>query len=160
MASDIICGRGARFFIAPRSPVYTARMDFSTIQHFKLEEFSSPDLPGSGANMDPGFVRKLDDVRRLCGFPLTVHSGFRTPEHNAKVGGVDSSAHTAGFAADIGALSAGAKYVIVKAALAAGFTRIGIGSTFVHLDSSPVHPANVIWIYPTLAKRTNIPTEG
>ena len=43
----------------------------------------------------------LDWVRRLYGGPIRVNSGFRSPEVNRAVGGVESSAHLKGLAADI-----------------------------------------------------------
>ena len=41
----------------------------------------------------------LNPIRKKYG-PVTITSGFRTPEHNAAVGGVDDSQHTCGQAAD------------------------------------------------------------
>lgn len=129
-------------------------MDWSTIKYFKPVEFDSPDAPGSGVNMDLGFVTKLDAVREEVGIPLSIHSGIRTPAHNAVVGGVDSSAHESGHAADIGALSDGARFKIIQAALKVGFTRIGTGATFVHLDDDPTKSQNVNWLYPSDVRRT------
>ena len=36
---------------------------------------------------------------------------------------------------------------IVQALLTAGFTRIGIASTFIHADDDPSKPQNLIWTY-------------
>ena len=43
----------------------------------------------------------LDPLRDLLGAPITVNSGFRSQEVNARVGGVPTSQHTKGEAADI-----------------------------------------------------------
>lgn len=43
----------------------------------------------------------LDPLRFLFGNPITVNSGFRSPEVNRAVGGVSTSAHLRGQAADI-----------------------------------------------------------
>lgn len=43
----------------------------------------------------------LDPLRELWGGPITVTSGFRCPVLNKKVGGVPSSQHVRGEAADI-----------------------------------------------------------
>ena len=43
----------------------------------------------------------LDPIRKEWGQPLVVTSGYRSPELNAKVGGVPSSAHVIGCAADV-----------------------------------------------------------
>lgn len=126
---------------------------WADIKYFKPVEFDSPDKPGSGYSMSPDFVRKLDCLREAVKTPLFIHSGYRTPEHNASVGGVDSSAHESGHAADIAALSSGAKFAILEAALRIGFRRVGIGSTFVHIDDDITKPQDVVWLYPQTAKR-------
>lgn len=43
----------------------------------------------------------LDPVRVMWGKPITVTSGYRSPLVNAKAGGVKSSSHLTGEAADI-----------------------------------------------------------
>ena len=43
----------------------------------------------------------LDPLREAWGGPLTVSSGYRCPELNRAVGGSATSAHTAGWAADL-----------------------------------------------------------
>lgn len=43
----------------------------------------------------------LETVRGILGDrPIVVTSGFRTPEHNAEIGGAQNSDHTVGLAAD------------------------------------------------------------
>jgi zinc D-Ala-D-Ala carboxypeptidase len=121
--------------------------------HFELSEFDSPDEIGSGKNMDSNFLAMLDDARGIAGIPFTITSGFRTPSHNAYVGGVQpslqskGSSHLFGYAADIAAPTSRQKYVIVKSLLQAGFNRIGIGNTFIHVDNDPDKDPDVIWTY-------------
>lgn len=43
----------------------------------------------------------LDGLREAWGSPITVTSGFRNKSLNKAVGGVESSVHMAGYAADI-----------------------------------------------------------
>ena len=43
----------------------------------------------------------LDILRKKIGKPVIVNSGYRTPEHNKKVGGAKYSYHMRGMAADI-----------------------------------------------------------
>ena len=43
----------------------------------------------------------LDPLREAWGGPLVVTSGYRCPELNRAVGGSETSAHTAGWAADL-----------------------------------------------------------
>lgn len=129
-------------------------MDWSQVKYFKPHEFDSPDAPGSGSKMNLEFVLKLDALREAVKSPLAIHSGFRTSDHNATVGGVDSSAHETGHAADIAALSSRGKFEIIEAALRIGFRRVGIGNTFIHLDDDLTKDQSVCWVYPSTAKRT------
>lgn len=46
-------------------------------------------------------VLVLDPIREAWGQPLTVTSGYRSPQLNAAVGGVPTSAHMDGCAVDI-----------------------------------------------------------
>ena len=48
--------------------------------------------------------RVLDPIREHWGLPIRVHSGYRCPELNEEVGGVEESWHMDGCAADITAL--------------------------------------------------------
>jgi peptidase M15-like protein len=130
------------------------KTNWNDIHHFKAVEFDSPDQPGSGFKMNLAFVHKLDKLREAVKMPLIIHSGYRTEKHNDTVGGVDSSAHTSGHAADIAALSSGNRFTIVEAAMRLGFRRIGIGASFVHIDDDPIKPQDVVWLYPQTVKRT------
>jgi hypothetical protein len=71
----------------------------SKMKYFTYSEFDSPDLPGSGHEMEPIFLEKLDLARGYSNVPYVINSGFRTPEHNAEVGGVPGSSHLTGWAA-------------------------------------------------------------
>lgn len=117
------------------------------LKYFKLSEFDSPDLPGSGVHMNPAFLSMLDDARDKAGIPFVINSGFRTPAQNQKVGGVGDSAHTKGLASDIAAPTGDYKWKIVNAAMQVGFKRIGIGKTFIHLDNDLSLPNPTIWLY-------------
>jgi uncharacterized protein YcbK (DUF882 family) len=46
-------------------------------------------------------LMRLDLLRWALGEPVAITSGWRCPEHNIAVGGVQGSRHTAGRAADI-----------------------------------------------------------
>ena len=121
---------------------------WNDINYFKPWEFDSPGMPGSGAEfMAPEFMQLLDQIRIGVGHALIITSGFRTADHNKKVGGKSSSAHLSGYAADIKAITSSARHDIVKVAIQHGVRRIGIGGTFVHLDIHPTLPQNVIWLY-------------
>ena len=46
-------------------------------------------------------AEKLEEVRKVLGKPILINSAFRSKEVNASVGGVPSSQHCLGCAADI-----------------------------------------------------------
>jgi len=116
------------------------------MKYFKLEEFDSPDQPGSGKHMKKEFLQLLDEARGLAGIPFVVNSGFRTRAWNERVGGRVGSSHLAGCAADLSCKSSGARSEIVQALIKVGFNRIGIAKTFIHVDNDITkNPA--IWLY-------------
>mgnify|MGYP003115194865 CR=1 FL=1 len=117
------------------------------MRYFTLDEFDSPDLPGSGAFMQQEFLDRLDESRHIAQVPFRINSGFRTSEHNMRVGGTETSSHLTGWAADISATTSNRRWVIIHALLQVGFTRIGVADTFVHVDSDPGKAQNVMWLY-------------
>lgn len=117
------------------------------MKYFQIEEFESPDLKGSGINMDKHFLSLLDNARHIAGISFKITSGYRTKEHNEKVGGVPNSSHTKGHAADIAATSGSERWIIIDSLIKAGFNRIGVANTFIHVDNDPDKPANVLWTY-------------
>ena len=128
------------------------------LKYFKkdLSEFDSPDLKGSGLkNMSMNFVERLDQARHLTnGVPFRITSGFRTPEYHAnlKKRGYHTSPtslHLEGLAADIATPDARSRYKIITSLLAIGFTRLGIGQGFVHVDQAPETKKSqeVMWDY-------------
>jgi uncharacterized protein YcbK (DUF882 family) len=119
----------------------------NSMKYFSFEEFDSPDKPGSGSLMDDNILMMLDDVREKFGKPIRINSGYRTIEHNAKVGGVSTSSHTKGLAADISCKNSEDRYKLVALLLETGFNRIGIASTFIHIDIDPDKSPSVIWTY-------------
>ena len=68
--------------------------------NFKVKEFACKD--GSDAVLvAPRLVMVLQTIRDHFGASATITSGYRTPQYNAKVGGVAQSQHCYGTAADI-----------------------------------------------------------
>lgn len=116
-----------------------------TSRYFSEGEFAR--LGCSLQDMQQDFMRLLDECRSLAGIPFVLTSAYRSPEHNAQVGGVGGSAHTKGRAADIKAYNGTTRWKIVSAAMRVGFRRIGIGNGFVHLDNDDTLPNPVIFTY-------------
>ena len=123
------------------------QMNWTLINHFKSPEFDSPDIPGSGEQMNATTVEMLDEAREYANIPFTITSGVRSEAHNAKVGGKNGSAHLTGHAFDIAVRSGIERYIIITALLYAGFTRIGVSKGFIHGDNDESKPQNVIWTY-------------
>lgn len=98
-------------------------------------------------NMDIDFLAKLDKAREYADLPFIINSAYRSPEHNAKVGGKPGSSHIKGLAVDISAKDSRTRFLILDALFAVGFTRIGIADSFIHVDSDIDKSQNVIWTY-------------
>ena len=115
--------------------------------HFDISEFDSPDEVGSGSRMQPSTLQMLDSARGIAGIPFRINSGFRTKSRNAYVGGSRDSSHCYGYAVDIHCTDSRSRFIIINALLHAGFSRIGVGDTFLHVDNSDEKDAEVIWTY-------------
>jgi len=122
-----------------------------SLKYFKLSEFDSPDAPGSGKNMKKVFLKKIDKARDIAGVSFIITSGFRTPQHNESLKeqgykASPNSSHLKGSAADISCSDSGTREKIVNGLIMAGFTRIGISSTFIHCDTD-TDKKDAIWLY-------------
>tara|TARA_Y100001938_G_scaffold144146_1_gene218238 strand:- start:155 stop:508 length:354 start_codon:yes stop_codon:yes gene_type:complete len=117
------------------------------MRYFTVEEFDSPDLPGSGEFMNQDFLDLLDKARERAGVPFRITSGYRSQQHNKDVGGVKNSSHRYGLAADISCVNSARRFLIIEALLYVGFTRIGIADTFIHVDLDTNKQTNLIWTY-------------
>lgn len=116
------------------------------MKYFKMSEFACKDGCGF-VSMNEEFLAMIDKARELAGIPFVITSGCRCAKHNKAVGGVASSSHTTGHAADISASTGVQKYTIVKALMEAGFKRIGIAKSFIHVDNDPGKPSPSIFLY-------------
>lgn len=108
--------------------------------------------------MDVDFLRLLSRVRRDAAVPFRIVSDYRTPEGNP---GASASAHLdlPCRAVDLRVLTNHERWAVVRAAIAAGITRLGIyaptasqiaqygkASGSVHLDASTTNPQDRIWM--------------
>lgn len=117
-------------------------------QHFQLKQFACPCGCGR-ARVSPKLIEKLDAARARYGGPMKITSGYRCPEHNAKVGGKPDSAHTTGEAADIAFGSGASMFSALVALMGVGIRRIGVGTHFIHVDISTTLPTPAVWGYGT-----------
>lgn len=82
--------------------VYTTEQNNVQVgPHFRIKEFACKD--GSTITfIDDYMVTILELLRKELGNePIIITSGYRTPTHNAKVGGAKYSYHMRGMAVDI-----------------------------------------------------------
>lgn len=106
------------------------------MKYFDMEEFACKccgELPVGG--MNPVLLEALDQLREELCSPIFVTSGYRCPEHNREVGGVENSQHVLGNAADIICPDVPFEEFI-EAVNRIGFDGIGVywGQGFIHCD--------------------------
>ena len=95
--------------------------------------------------MDEIFMTMLNKAREIAAIPFIINSGYRCPEYDTQLeGGMN---HSKGVAVDIKAEDSRTRFRIVAALIRAGFNRIGIAKTFVHVDMNSEHESVVMWLY-------------
>lgn len=110
--------------------------------HFKAREFACR----SGADavlIAPRLVMVLESIRAHFGVAVTINSGYRTPEYNAKVDGAAHSQHCYGMAADIVVKGQTPEAVAAFArTLMPDWGGVGVYKSFTHID---VREARADW---------------
>lgn len=110
----------------------------------KLDEvnlvYAVPDCEQS--ELSPVLLDYIRMAQKMAGFQFTITSAFRSQEYECSKGRKGSSSHCKGLAVDVSTKDSHTRFKVVAAALYAGFPRIGIGNSFVHLDidESKAHP--------------------
>lgn len=118
-----------------------------TAKYFKESEFRACSPRCSLQDMKQGTMDRLDAARELAGIPFVLTSAFRTSKYDKEKGRTGNGAHTKGYAVDIRCNTSENRMRIVRALLDAGFTRIGLGETYIHADDDPTLTQNVMWHY-------------
>lgn len=94
----------------------------------------------------PDICYKLDRTREFFGGPIELTCGYRSPEHNAEVGGVSDSAHVTGMAVDVKAPKDPAmREKLMWAAGLAGFNRAETAPNHFHFDIDKTKPNPCFW---------------
>lgn len=96
--------------------------------------------------LDTDAMDRLQRLRDRLRRPLYVNSAYRSPSHNAAVGGSPSSKHLRGEAFDI-SMSNHNPHVFYEAAKAVGFMGFGFyrDQNFIHIDLGPVRQWGHKW---------------
>lgn len=115
--------------------------------YFNEQEFEACTPSCKYEQINEGSLSRLDLCRGLAKTPFVLSSAYRSREYEISKGRSGNGAHVEGRAFDIRCRDSVCRFRIVAAALEVGFTRIGIGKTFIHLDDSPNLIQNVIWLY-------------
>lgn len=112
-------------------------------KNFKVKELA---CKGSGCCSEvvwaPELIERLQWMRDKCGKPMVINSGYRCKTHNARVGGVASSKHLYGMAADLAVPKGMTLDEFAALAEQAGFRGVlkYTGSYFVHADVRETKP--------------------
>lgn len=101
-------------------------------EHIEESDFNHP------TQMNKLLLAKLDLLLEYAKVDTIITSDFR-PE--------DPKSHGSGDAVDLSAETSRIRYKLIRAALAAGFKRIGIYPTHIHVDVSPTRDQDVIWLW-------------
>lgn len=119
-------------------------------QHFSLE--TDPKLACSCCGKLPdskefhNLMNRLDSLREICDFPLSVSSGYRCPNHPIEARKSKPGQHSIA-AVDL-KVSRGKAHTVLKHALWLGFTGIGVqqkgSGRFIHLD---LRDTPTVWSY-------------
>ena len=111
-------------------------------KNFSKKEFDSKDGTKMPDNVLVNVAKLACNLQRLrdaIGKPIIINSGYRSPLHNAKVGGSPNSQHLLGKAADIRVNGMTPKEVkaVVERLISEGKMHnggIGLYPTFLHYD--------------------------
>ena len=113
-------------------------------KNFSKSEFAAED---GRCWINTDFVSRLQTARDIADVPFNITSGCRTEEQNKRVGGVRNSAHLRGLAADIAIYNTSDRYAILRSLFDVGFTRVGLSSSFIHVDDDFTLPTRRAWVY-------------
>lgn len=84
-------------------------------------------------DMNGVFLEMLE--RAFDIYPFALNSGYRTEHWERTHGRSGTSAHCHGKAVDIATPDSRTRWYVFQALLRVGFTRFGIGKTFIHVDN-------------------------
>ena len=114
-------------------------------KYFSENEFNS--IGCSLSDLNPVSLQRLDAMRSHYGKPIHLTSAYRSRQSELDKGRSGTSAHCTGHAFDIKCTNSRDRYLLILSALTCGFSRIGIGRNFIHVDDSPDHTEKVVWHY-------------
>lgn len=112
--------------------MYSVPENLRLSKNFMLSEFACKD--GSKTiTVDCGLIDNLQQLRDTIGKPIVITSGYRTAAYNKRCGGISTSHHLTGKAADI-KVTGMTPLQVALAADKVGLKGIGVYPTFTHVD--------------------------
>jgi len=112
-------------------------------EHFTKKEMACSCCGHAYMNKD--FLDKLEEARLRANMPFKINSGYRCKNHKESLARPTSS-HVLGVAVDIATPDSVTRQKIMDAIVRAGFTRYGVGKTFIHVDLDLNKP-DAFWHY-------------
>ena len=111
-------------------------------ENFSLQEFQCKDGSDIPNEYLPNVIQLANNLQVLRDFikkPITINSGYRSPKHNVKIGGVKNSQHLVAKASDIRVEGITPKELakVIESLIKDGKMQqggIGVYPTFVHYD--------------------------
>ncbi len=103
-------------------------------------------------------VDRLQIARSIYGRKIVVTSGCRCETWNKKQGGSDNSSHKTGLATDLLCKRSRQRHFLIRALYKAGFKRVGVSGSFIHVDSDLGKQQNTTFLYtnqPDSSQREN-----
>ena len=115
-------------------------------KNFNIKEFESKDgtkTPAEAVIRIKRIANELQILRTIIDQPIIINSGYRSKEHNKKVGGVENSLHLIGLAVDIHVKGLNSKilYLVMENLIKRKIISnggLGLYDTFVHYDLGDV----------------------
>ena len=114
------------------------------IHYFSLNEMQCT-CGCDGLIVEPNFLDIMNLIRADFGRPMKVNRWYSCPTHDAELGGKGN--HPRGMAADIACVHSLTRYHLMTLAEKHGIQRIGVGRTFLDMDTIPDAPTPRIWVY-------------
>eukprot|EP01083_Nonionella_stella_P139855 427523_1 len=130
--------------------------DTKLSNNFAVNEFTCKD-GSDGFRLSPALIECLQSVRNTVNGAITINSGYRTVNHNAKVKGKPTSMHLSGTAADITTTAVSifpdfAEIIICNCKTLfeeKGYDiGLGLANTYIHVDMRKVAGS---WTYDSVA---------
>ena len=122
-------------------------MKMISLRYFKPEEFARCVPSCKMEECDEQALLMLDELRDRLGMPIILNSAFRSKQYEKKKGRTGQSSHCKGLAFDVRCFDTKYRAELVRCAFEVGFTRIGIGKSFVHIDCDSQKSFPCIWLY-------------